>query len=165
VTTPARTVLDLAALKHIRLERVLDRVEVLELADYPALDAIARAHPRHPGAGRLRRLLAEHEAGAMLERSDLERLFLGLCSRHGLPKPRVNHRVNDVEVDFLFADQRLIVEVDSWRYHKTRRAFDADRARDAVHLTHGYRTLRFTDRRLESDCDGVAATVRAALAA
>jgi very-short-patch-repair endonuclease len=68
-------------------------------------------------------------------------------------------------VDFLFADQRLIVEVRLRRYHKIRRAFDADRARDAVHLTHGYRTLRFTDRRLESDGDGVAATVRAALAA
>jgi hypothetical protein len=164
VTTPARTVLDLAAtLSRDRLERLLDRTEILRLTDYPALDAIARAHPGHRGAGQLRAAVAEYLAGAMT-RSDLEELFLEICRRHGLPDPVVNGDLNGFEVDVLFAEQRLIVEIDSWRYHRTRRAFDADRARDAHHLRHGYRTVRFTDRQLENDEHAVAATLRSLLA-
>src|SRR4029077_13794895 len=53
VTTHSRTILDLAALRHIRLERLLDQAEILALTDYPALDARARAHPGPPGAARL----------------------------------------------------------------------------------------------------------------
>jgi very-short-patch-repair endonuclease len=92
-------------------------------------------------------------------KSDLEALFLGLCSDHGLPPPRVNPMVAGREVHFLFADDRLVVETDSWRFHKTRRAFESDRARDARLARAGYRTLRFTDRRLEHDAQTVVATV------
>ena len=67
-------------------------------------------------------------------RSDLEVLFRQLCHDHGLPQPRVNQRIAGREVDFLFAEQRLVVETDSWRYHRTRRAFEDDRARDALLL-------------------------------
>jgi very-short-patch-repair endonuclease len=149
-TTPARTILDLAAtLQPHRLERLLDQAEIMELTDYPALDAIARAHPGHRGAGKLKRTIAEYDAGATLKRSDLERLFLKICDNHGLPTPKVNHLVEGKEVDFLFADQRLIVEADSWRYHRTRQAFERDRRRDATRLLAGYRTLRVTDRQLE----------------
>ena len=165
VTTPARTILDLAGLRYIRLERILDQAEILQLTDYPALAAIANAHPHHPGAGRLRRTLDEYEAGATLKRSDLERLFLAICDRHGLPTPKVNHTVGNKEVDFLFAEQRLIVEADSWRYHRTRQAFERDRRRDAVHLRAGYRTLRVTDRQLEGRAHEVAEAVAAALVA
>jgi Transcriptional regulator, AbiEi antitoxin/AbiEi antitoxin C-terminal domain/Protein of unknown function (DUF559) len=164
VTTPARTILDLAAtLKTEALHRALDRAEILELTDYPALYARARAHPGHRGAGPLRAAVAAYLAGTMT-RSELEDLFLAVCRRHALPRPIVNGDVEGFEVDFLFAEQRLIVETDSWRYHKTRRAFDADRARDAIHLRGGYRTVRFTDRRLETDQAGVGATLRALLA-
>jgi very-short-patch-repair endonuclease len=164
VTTPARTILDLAAtLQRNRLERLLDQAEILELTDYPALDAIARAHPGHRGARRLRRILAEYEAGATLKRSDLERLFLAICAEHGLPTPRVNAQVEGIEVDFLFVEQRLIVEADSWRDRRTRQAFERDRRRDVVHLRDGYRTLRFTDRQLERRPHEVAEALAAAL--
>jgi very-short-patch-repair endonuclease len=164
VTTPARTILDLAAgLQRHRLERLLDQAEIQELTDYPALDAMARAHPRHPGATRLTRALAGYDAGATLKRSDLERLFLRICEKHGLPTPKVNHDVATEEVDFLFEEQRLIVEADSWRFHKTRQAFERDRRRDATHLAAGYRTLRFTDRRIQRRPDEVAQAVAAAL--
>ena len=55
VTSPARTLLDLAAILDARaLERALDRAELLELTDYPALDTLARARAGHRGAARLR---------------------------------------------------------------------------------------------------------------
>ena len=164
VTTPVRTLLDLAAtLKTDALHRALDRTEILELTDYPALEAMARAHPNHRGATKLQAAIATYHAGTRT-RSDLENLFLAVCRRHGLPRPRVNHHLAGHEVDFLFAEQRLIVEIDSWRYHRTRRAFDDDRARDALHLTLGHRTVRFTDRQLTNDEHHVASTLRAALA-
>jgi very-short-patch-repair endonuclease len=62
-------------------------------------------------------------------------------------------------VDFLFEHARLIVEADSWRYHKTRHAFENDRARDALHAAAGYRTLRFTDRQLATEPAHVAAVI------
>jgi hypothetical protein len=165
-TTPARTILDLAAtLQQHRLERLLDQAEILQLTDYPSLDAIARAHPGHRGATKLRSTLAKYEAGATLKRSDLERLFLKICDDHDLPTPAVNHSPAGEEVDFLFAEHRLIVEADSWRFHKTRQAFERDRRRDATHLRLGYRTLRVTDRQLEHSPNGVAHTIAAALTA
>jgi len=52
--------------------------------------------------------------------------------------------------------QRVIVEVDSWRYHRTRRAFEDDRARDVRTTAAGSRTLRFTDRPLTAQPHHVA---------
>jgi very-short-patch-repair endonuclease len=165
VTTVARTVLDLAA--HLQagwLENLLDRVELRELADYPSLAALARARSGHHGAAKLLQALTTHDAGSDLTRSDLEILFRQLCKDHGLPQPRVNQRIENKEVDFLFADHGVVVETDSWRYHKTRRAFEDDRARDAILASKGYRTLRFTDRRLTTDPHAIAATIVAVLA-
>ena len=68
------------------------------------------------------------------------------------------------EVDFLFEPHGLIVETNSWRYHRTRRAFEADRARDVLTTKAGYRTLRFTDRQLSEDPTSVAAAIRTLLA-
>ena len=66
--------------------------------------------------------------------------------------------------DFLFEPRCLIVETDSRRYHKTRRAFEEDRARDVLTTRAGYRTLRFTDRRLTEDPTSVAAAIHSLLA-
>jgi len=165
VTTAARTILDMAAqLTPSRLEYLLDQAEIQELTDYPSLVAIARAHPGHHGAKRLERAITSHDAGANLTKSDLEILFKDLCRTHGLPTPRVNHSVAGKDVDFLFPDQRLIVETDSWRYHKTRHAFENDRARDVITMRAGYRTLRFTDRQLERSPHTVADAIASVLA-
>jgi very-short-patch-repair endonuclease len=164
VTTPARTILDLAgSIAGSRIERLLDQAEILELTDYPSLDALARAHPGHKGAGKLTRALQAHTAGTTLTRSELEERFFKLCRVHALPRPEVNERVAGKEVDFLFAEQRLIVETDSWRFHRTRQAFERDRTRDATLLTLGYRTLRVTHRALESDPKSVGVTLKTVL--
>jgi very-short-patch-repair endonuclease len=165
VTTPARTILDLATtLTASRLEHLLDQAEIRELTDYPSLEALARAHPGHRGSRKLRAALSRHDAGTNVTRSGLEIAFKAVCRAHRLPQPRVNACIEGKEVDFLFPEQRLVVETDSWRYHKTRRAFENDRARDAVLARAGYRTLRFTDTHIEHDPAGVAATIAAALA-
>jgi very-short-patch-repair endonuclease len=167
VTSPARTILDLAAmLRNDRaLERVLDRAEVLRVTDVKTLVAIADAHTGHRGASRLRRILADHTPGSTLTRSELEERMLALCRERGLPQPRVNDSVAGLEVDFLFAERRVVVEADSWQHHHSRAAFERDRERDATLALAGHRVLRFTDRQMARDATTVAAAIRAALAA
>jgi very-short-patch-repair endonuclease/predicted transcriptional regulator of viral defense system len=161
VTSAARTVLDLAAiLQPRRLERVLDEAESRALADVRDLDAMARAHPGHRRAPRLLRTLATHTPGTTLTRSELEERFLDLCAAHRLERPRVNVRVEGLEVDFLFAAERLVVETDGYRHHRTRAAFERDRARDAALARAGYRVLRFSHRQLADEPAQVVAALR-----
>ena len=167
VTTPARTILDLAAtVPDRRLKHALDQAEIQELTDYPALDALARVHARHRGATRLRKLLDSYEAGTARTRSDLEVAFLELCERHGLPRPLVNHELaTGLTADFVFAHERVAVEADSWQWHRGRAAFERDRERDAILATKGYRTLRFTDRQIGNAPAVVARALSVALSA
>jgi very-short-patch-repair endonuclease len=95
-----------------------------------------------------------------LTRSELEKLMLGLCRRHRLPQPEINARVGPYEVDFLWRDQKVIVETDSWRHHGDRSAFERDRARDARLQSLGFRVLRFTHRQLTRDRSAVVAALR-----
>ena len=95
-----------------------------------------------------------------LARSDLERLFLRLCRRYQLPQPEVNARAGPYEVDFLWPDRGLIVEVDGFRHHGHREAFERDRAKDARLQSQGYRVLRFTHRQLTEDRTPVIETLR-----
>jgi very-short-patch-repair endonuclease len=166
VTTPERTILDLAAtLQRRPIERLLDQAENARMTDGPSLEAVARAHTGHRGASRLLNALDAHTPGTTLRKSDLEELFLTLCRAHGLPKPHVNARVVGPEVDFVFAEQRLLVETDSWSWHRSREAFERDRERDALHARAGYRTLRFTHHQLTTEPQAVADTLVVALAA
>ena len=56
--------------------------------------------------------------------------------------------VHGHEVDALFAEHGLIVELDGWEYHADRVAFANDRERDAFMLDHGLVTVRITWERL-----------------
>jgi very-short-patch-repair endonuclease len=96
-------------------------------------------------------------------RTDLESRMLALCRRHRLPQPGVNVPIDRYVVDFLWRDQSLIVEGDGWESHRTRSAFEEDRARDARLKVLGYEVVRFTWRQITGDHPGVAATIRTLL--
>lgn len=81
-------------------------------------------------------------------RSDLERAFLRLCRRHRLPSPEVNARIGPYAVDFLWREQRLVVETDGFAAHRGRQAFEDDRARELYLHARGYRVRRFSDRQV-----------------
>ncbi len=124
------------------------------------LDDLRRIAP----PAELRRAIREAEAlgfdtgGRDLDptRSELEHRFLRLCRRHRIPPPRVNVAVDAFVVDFLWPDSRLIVEVDGYRFHGGREAFEADRARDTRLKLLGYDVLRFTWRQLSEQPTAVA---------
>lgn len=94
----------------------------------------------------------------------LERRFLALCRRHGLPKPQTQVIVGAYTVDFLWPNQRLIIEADGYETHGIHAAFEADRARDAQLKLLGYDVIRFTWRQLRDDAETVVAILRALLA-
>jgi predicted transcriptional regulator of viral defense system len=159
VTTPARTLLDLASsLPRRALERALDEAEIRDLYDRRALEAVALSHAGERGAAALQRAL-DLDGEPALTKSELEELVLAICDDHGLERPAVNMEIAGLEVDFVFADRRLVVEADSWTYHRTRRAFERDRERDAILARAGYRTLRFTHRQLTREPALVAETI------
>jgi very-short-patch-repair endonuclease len=160
-TTVARTLLDLAdAVDRSGLERALEQAEILRLVDLASLqDVLARADGRH-GAPMLRAVLADHDPGSALTRSELERRFLKLCRDAALPSPRVNARVrvdgDGFEVDFSWPGRRLIAELDGFGTHGTRAAFERDCRRDRLLQLGGRRVVRFTWRQLVGEPDEIA---------
>jgi very-short-patch-repair endonuclease len=72
-------------------------------------------------------------------------------------------RVAGLEVDAVWHDRRLVVELDGHEFHRTRAAFERDRIRDAKLQLAGYSVVRFTHRRLESAPAEVVHTVRGLL--
>lgn len=163
VTTVARTLLDAAAiLQPHSLNRTIERSEILKLLDLAAVRHTLELHPNHPGARKLTRAIDLYREDEMT-RSDLEAMFLALCEADDLPRPLVNHVVEGEEVDFLWPQQRLIVEVDGRETHLTRQAFERDRARDAKLTLAGYRVVRFTYRQISDAPQAVALTLRALL--
>jgi very-short-patch-repair endonuclease len=145
VTTPARTLLDLATtLPRRQLERAMDEAERLGLCAEEDLSEIVRVQRGRAGTGALGALLAQHAIGTTATRNDLEEAFLALCRSYRLPQPKVNVPLLDYVVDFLWQETRLVVEVDGRATHGTSRAFQADRDRDGRLAVAGYVVLRFT---------------------
>jgi very-short-patch-repair endonuclease len=167
VTTPMRTLLDLAAvLDRHQLERSVNEAEVLRCLDVLTLERLLRRYPNRAGIAVLRRLLAARTTG--ITRSELENLFLGFLDRYSLPAPDLNFPLqlgNDwIEVDCVWRDERVIVELDGHRTHGTRAAFERDRKRDRALQAKGWRVVRVTWRQLRDEPDSLAADLRRLLA-
>jgi very-short-patch-repair endonuclease len=133
VTTPRRTIVDLregistrrrGAIAGHELRKAIRQANVLGLPIGPR-DAKVRT------------------------RSDLEGDFLRLCRRHRLPPPEVNVRIGRYLVDFLWREERLVVETDSYRYHRGEVAFQEDRARELGLMRLGYHVLRLSEAQID----------------
>lgn len=147
ITTPARTISDLRRATAARgqrsislheLRRAIRQAEILGL---PIGDDVASDRTR----------------------SDLESDFLAICSWHRLPRPEVNVRVGEDLVDFLWRRSRLIVETDSYLYHRGRAAFQDDRERDLRLRTAGFDVMRVSEKQVNEEPETVAEAVAAAL--
>lgn len=167
-TTVERTLLDLAAmLPADALEATIARAEAQRLTDASGLTAVlARGHGHH-GTPALARAIS---SDPRLTRSVLERRFVRLVRDAGLPLPETNAWLTlgageEWQVDALWRDHAVIVELDGWTTHRTRRAFENDRARGARLTTAGFRLLRITYRQLTGDAPAIARMLRTVLAA
>jgi very-short-patch-repair endonuclease len=149
ITSPARTLLDIAAglgardLEYI-LEEGLGPKRLLTEAE--AAEVASRAG-RHPGAGTLRRVLATR-TGTLTE-SKAQRRLLELIREAGLPFPKTEQPLLGYRVDLLWPELKLVVEVDGYQSHGTRGAFERDRRRDAKLQAAGFTVIRSTARDIE----------------
>jgi very-short-patch-repair endonuclease len=144
VTSPARTVLDLASIERAReVERALDEgivrkiLRVVEVEDVLSRASGLRGVPLLAG-------ILERRRGPTVTRSEAEERFLSLIRDALLPPPEINVSIHGYEVDFLWRKQRLVVEVDGYAYHGNRGAFERDRRKDAQLHAAGLSTMRVT---------------------
>jgi very-short-patch-repair endonuclease len=143
VTSPARTSLDLATLlRREELEAAVNQADTLELIDPERLRTEVEARSGLDGVRALRTVLDRRTF--RLSDSELERRFLRLVRRAGLPMPRTRERVNGFQVDFHWPELALVVETDGLRYHRTPSQQARDRQRDQAHIAAGLTPLRFT---------------------
>jgi Protein of unknown function (DUF559) len=171
ITTVTRTLCDIAGVVPRRLlERAFDQGEIMGVLDLRAVEEQLVCHPTRPGAKEVRSILAEHYIGETLTESELEEAMLALSRRVGLPPPEVNKWIDlgdgepMIRADFVWREQRLIVEVDGFRFHRTRQRFEADRRRDQRAMTAGWRVLRTTANQVKRRPGELHATVAALLA-
>lgn len=163
LTTPARTILDLAGwVSDAELERALAIALRERLLKLDELRHLLDRHPRQPGRARLLALLAL-DAGPAFLRSKAERLFLELVLSGGLNRPETNVVVCGYEVDFFWRRERLVVEIDGRKYHSHDPSFENDRDRGTALVAAGYRVMRVTWKQMTEERDKVIVRVTRAL--
>lgn len=163
ITTPARTLCDIAAILNDRaLERAVAEAFALRLVDRAALlRAAERRCGRARPSGLLRLLELPHDPART--RSEAEEQLLALIRKAGLEPPMVNGRVAGYEVDFCWQRHGLVLEVDGHAFHSARHKFEADRRRDAVLTAGGYRVLRTTWRQITQEPEALLIGIACAL--
>ena len=173
LTTPPRTLLDLAAVvPHSRLEVALDSCLRRRLATLEDLQATLHRHARcgRRGVRSFRAALTVRSPGYRPPHSALERKLGRLIASSQLPRPVREHPVVEAgreiyRIDFAYPEQMLAIEADGWMYHSDRIAWSSDQVRANVLTVRGWRVLRFTAHDLTKRPSWVIETISIALGA
>lgn len=161
VTSPARTLFDLAAANDAELERAFAGAHAQRLVTPRELsETINRAGPRR-GVRAIRALIDDNATG--FTRSHAERLLRKLIRDARIPQPRFNVAFRQYELDACWSEQRLVVEVDGFGFHGHRAQFERDRRKDMELTAAGYRVIRVTWNQLKHEPFVVVAVIVAAL--
>jgi very-short-patch-repair endonuclease len=161
VTSVVRTLVDLATgLRRDELEAAVNEADRLDLIDPEHLREALDDMAGRRGAARLRGLLDRRSF--TLTESALERRFLAIVRRAGLPLPLTQQQVNGFRVDFWWPKGQLVVETDGLRYHRTPAQQARDRRRDQAHVAAGLTPLRFTHAQVAYEPAEVERILRAA---
>lgn len=164
LTTVPQILLDLAATEsRRRLRRALASVDYRNLLDLQAINSVLRRG--RPGSAPLRAALAEHQPALARTRSGLEIRFFELCESRGLPLPELNVRVAGWEVDALFREQRIAVELDGYGNHRSPAQIKRDRRKELALRNVGCLPVRYSDEQLLERPQEVIADVTRLLAA
>jgi len=163
VTSPARTIVDVAPrLDDRTFERAVDEALVQRLVSERELKAAA-ASPGRPGAPILAALL-ERQREPAITRSQAEERMLSLTRAAQLPAPIVNARVHGYLVDFYWPDLAVVVEVQGYKFHSGRAAFERDTRKGAKLTAAGLTVVYVTWRQMDEEPYAVVARVAQVLA-
>ncbi len=152
VTSPARTSLDLAATTTPKLlRRTLRQAQAEQRVNVRQLLDVLHRNPGHRGAAKLRDVIAD---GPAPTRSDHEDVVLDLIDRAGIPRPELNAWLHldgrSISPDMLWAQERLVIECDSRRWHSDPLTLQDDADKQAILEANGHRVLRITWRQAVS---------------
>lgn len=149
-TNPVRTIIDVAPRRtDRRLTRLVQDARLKKHLNATQLHRLLHRCPR------LQRLIDPTQNPT---KSDLEDDFVAWVIKHKLPMPQLNTKLKSgKEVDALYEQEKLIVELDGWPYHSGRESFHSDHQRDSDHRTLGFDTIRYTGEQLT---DAEAANLR-----
>lgn len=163
VTTPVQTLIDMSLrLDRPGVERMINEADKYNVTHPPQLREALAQRAGEPGAAKLRFILDRRTF--RLTKEELERRFLPLVRRAGLPIPLTGQWVNEFEVDFYWPDLGLVVETDGLRYHRTPAEQARDRLRDQTHTAAGLTPLRFTHEQVRYEPEHVLAVLEATAA-
>ncbi len=164
VSSPARAVLEIAATASTRqIAGAIDEGLALRRFTPRELEAVlARSRPCR-GAARLAAILGDETATAV-SRSKREKRLLRLIRDGGLPMPDTNVKFGRFELDFYWPRERLVVELDTYTFHRGPDAFRRDREKDLAVRAAGREMLRFTGDHVMKRPWMVLATIAGALA-
>jgi very-short-patch-repair endonuclease len=148
VTSPARTIVDCAGISDAReVGELIEQAAVEGFLDVGAIDRILDG-PRRRGTKQLLRAVApwrRYRRGIKI-RSRMEAKLLPLLSEAALPIPQTNAKLRlagkAYEVDFLWREQKLVVETDGGRFHDNPAAEERDSGRNRALAKAGYRLRR-----------------------
>jgi hypothetical protein len=142
VTTAPRTLVDLAAVLSLdALALACHEAGVRHHTSPAHVDAVLVRRPNSPGAAELRRVL---RGDVHVVLSKLEEGFLELLRANELVLPQTNRPAGGRRVDCRWPEQRLTVELDSYRYHGSRHAWEQDRRREREAHARGDEFRRYT---------------------
>ena len=142
VTTVARTLVDLAAVLSLDdLARACHEAGVLHRTTPGQVEVVLARRPNSRGAAKLRVIL---RGEVRVTLSKLERSFLSLLRDAGLPLPETNRPASGRRVDCRWRGHRLTVELDSYRFHHSRHAWEKDRRREREARARGDEFRRYT---------------------
>jgi hypothetical protein len=154
------------------LERLLDQALTLEVLDMYSLNEQIAHNPGRPkNRAALERVLANHTVGSTPTWNDFEDLFLELIRGVGLPQPEVQPWLDlhdgelPIRPDFLWREQRVIIETDGWGIHGGRESFESDRRRDQRAAAARFQTVRVTWRQMTNEARRLQATLLAVVSA
>lgn len=163
VTAVPRTLLDFAAVNPHFLGGAVEGAERLGLLDLIEVDVLLKRSRGFRGVARLRNALEIYRDPAFT-RSRLERRFLALVKRAGLPRPSMNYFVEGYELDAYWPKERFAVELDTYDHHGGRVAFEEDRRRQENLKLSGIEMTRVTGARIDREPEGVVSRLRRLLA-
>jgi very-short-patch-repair endonuclease len=149
-TAVPRTLLDLAGAAHGNVRWALPRAKRLGLLDLIEIDRMLKRSRGLRGVARLRLALDRYRT-RVFTRSDLERDFLQLVQRAGLPRPSTNLFVAGYELDAYWSDLRFAVELDTYDYHGDEISFEEDRLRQEDLKLAGVEMVRITGERMDRE--------------
>jgi very-short-patch-repair endonuclease len=164
VTTPECTIVDLTPTStRDDIEAMINAADIKGLTDPERLRASLDRMPPRPGKKALRLILDVRTF--RFTRSGLERAFIPIALRAGLPRPLTRQIVNGSEVDFYWPELGLVVETDGLTYHRTPQQQAKDLQRDQKHVAAGLVCLRFSHGEIRHEPERVERVLREVLAA